>query len=197
VKKLILVAMVIAVLASLVGASVVMAKAPNGPAGKSDTGHINLVAKDTVGPDGIPDTGDETWATLSYEGKLKYQVSDGMVCVVLNASGLVPGNWYYAQLIDKQGGGYVPVNENGDGVAGDNDCYAMFYDQANGGGNIHISFCTSMDIVSGQELEINVKNAEWAALLNPSTPGTVAEWAGPTAQGWDAVLFSEATIPMP
>jgi hypothetical protein len=195
-KKVLLVCVAVVLLVAL-AAVPVFAKGPSGPAGKSDVGHINLVVKDNLGPDGIPNTGDETWAILSYEGKLTYQVDGTTVHVVLNARELVPGNWYYAELVDVSAG-WTPVNETGAGQPGDNDCYAMFYAQANGGGNIHMSFTTNMSISSGMLLEVGIKNAEWAALLSPSTPGIVAQWVGPTGQGWTHVLWSEAaTIAIP
>ena len=184
-KKLIAIVMVVTLLLTLMAVPV-MAKGPNGPAGKSNVGHINIVEKDNVGPDGIPDTGDETWAIIRDAGKLRYKLSGTTLDVVLNAKGLVPGDWYYVELNDKNAANWTVISPNN---------YSSFYAQANDDGNIHAAF--SCAVTSGMAVEANVKNAEWAALLEPSTIGVPSEWAGPTGQGWDYVLYSEDTIPVP
>jgi len=39
-----------------------------------------------------------------------------------------------------------------------------------------------------------MKNADWVALLEPSTHGVPSEWIH-TGQGWDYVLYGAITIP--
>ena len=184
-KKVILFTTVVSLLVSLVAVPIVIAAGPNGPAGKSHVGHINIVEKDNLGPDGIPNTGDETWVVLRDAGKFTYKLLSGtMLDVVLNAKGLVPGDWYYVEVVDKPTWTVLSPNN-----------YSSFYAQANGGGNIHAEF--SCGVATGMAVEVNVKNAEWAALLEPSTIGVPSEWVGPTGQGWGYVLYSEATISIP
>jgi len=182
----------------LVGLVVVpaFAKGPNGPAGNSSVGHINMVEKDNLGPDGIYCNGDETWVVLSDAGKYRYQLSGTTLDVVLNAEGLVPGNWYYVELVDVSSG-YNPIDYHSPAQAGDTCTFSQFYGQANGGGNVHIAFTWTGSITSGMVIEVNLKNADNVALLSPSTVGVPAEWILGTGQGWNCVLYSEATITVP
>ena len=116
--------------------------------------------------------------------------------VVLNAKGLTPGNWYYAELADVSSG-YNVIDKHSPSQVGDADSYAQFYAQANGGGNIHRQFSWTGSIASGMAIEVNIKNADNVALLNPSTYGVPAEWILGTGQGWGYVLYSEDTIAVP
>ena len=172
-KKLLLVVIALVLMVGLI-AGPVLAKGKSGQAGKSNVGHINLVEKDA------------NWDIVSYQGKLTYSISDGTLDVVLNAKGLVPGDWYLIELNDKNAGSWTVISPND---------YSSFYAQANDEGNIHAAF--SCTVASGMAVEVNVKNAEWAALLEPSTIGVPSEWAGPTGQGWSYVLYSEDTIAIP
>ena len=172
-KRIIAIVMVVA-LALLLMAVPVMAKGPNGPAGKSNVGHINLVEKDA------------NWDVVSYNGKLKYSISDDTLDVVLNAKGLVSGDWYLIELNDKNAAAWNVISPD--------NCNS-FYAQANGGGNIHAEF--SCAVKSGMVVEVNVKNAENVALLECSTYGVPAEWILGTGQGWTYMLYSEDTIPIP
>lgn len=173
-KKAMLLTTVAALLLSLIAVPMVMAAGPNGPAGKSDVGHVCIVAKDPV-----------TWEVLEDRGKLTYKISDDILDVVLNAQELVPGNWYLVEVVDKSTG-WNPISP---------DNYSSFYAQANGGGNIHADFSCSVE--SGMDVEVNVKNAENVALLEPSAYGVPEEWILGTGQGWDYVLYSEALIAIP
>jgi len=184
-KKFLMIAIVVAVLASLM-AMPVLAKGPSGPAGRSNVGHIYLGEKTEAGPDGIIGTPDDWQLDMSNAwGKLRYELSNPTLNIVLNARGLTPGDWYYIELVDKSPG-WNPISPNN---------YSSFYAQANVDGNIHAAL--SCAVGSGMRVEANVKNAEWAALLDPSTIGVPSEWAGPTGQGWDYVLYSEDTITIP
>jgi len=172
-KKVILLTTVVVLLVSLVTVPIVTAKGPSGPAGESNVGHINIVEKDPV-----------TWEVIRDGGKLTYKLSDGTLDVVLNAKGLVPGDWYLAEVVDKG------VDDSGWDVLSPNN-YSSFYGQANGGGNVHIAF--SLDVGDAADMEVNLKNADWVALLEPSTIGVPEEWIY-TGQGWDFVLYAEAQI---
>jgi len=173
-RKVIVSTIVVSLLVSLAAVPIVMAKGPNGPAGNSNVGHINIVEKD-------PDT----WEIILDAGKLTYQVSGTTLRVVLNAKGLEPGLYYQCEVVSK----------GADGLAWDvlnPDNYNMFYAQANGGGNIHADFC--LDIGDATDIEVNVKNAEWAPLLNPSEYGVPEEWVYNPGQGYDYEYYSEAEI---
>ena len=82
-KKIILVAIVVAVLASLI-ATPVLAKGKDGQSGKSNVGHLYLYEKDSnwdIMPDGA-------W------GKMKYNLSGSTFDFVFNGHGLVSGSDY-------------------------------------------------------------------------------------------------------
>ena len=172
-KKLLLVVIALVLMVGLI-AGPVLAKGKSGQAGKSNVGHINLVEKDA------------NWAVIRDAGKLRYKLSGTTLDVVLNAKGLVHGNWYLIELNDKNAATWTVISP---------DNYNSFYAQANGGGNIHAAF--SLTVASGMAVEVNVKNADNVALLNPSTYGVPAEWILGTGQGWSYVLYSEDTIPVP
>lgn len=154
----------------------VLAKGPSGPAGKSNVGHIYLVEKD-------PDT----WEIVEGGawGKLKYSLDGSTLDVVLNAHGLVPGDWHLVELVDKD------VDDTGWTVLSP-DNYSSFYGQADSDGNVNIAF--SLDIGTAADIEVNLKNADNVALLEPSTGGVPEEWILGTGQGWGFVLYAEAQI---
>jgi len=159
----------------------VSAAGPSGPAGKSNVGHINLVEKDAdwnIIEDGA-------W------GKARYILNGSTLDVVLNAHDLTPGDWYYVELVDKGSDGtdWAPI------VGGNPDTYSMFYGQADSDGDVHISFSWSVPI--GAYVEVNMKNADWVALGDPSTYGNADnDWIY-TGQGWDHVLYAADTIIVP
>ncbi|MFC1910844.1 hypothetical protein ACFLXC_06170 [Chloroflexota bacterium] len=97
----------------------------------------NLVTKDPT-----------NWEVTGYAGKLTYQVDGTMLCVVLNAGGITPDNWYLIELNDKNKAIWTVISP---------DNYSSLYAQANGGGNIHADFSCAVE--TGMAVEVNVKNA--------------------------------------
>lgn len=95
----------------------------------------------------------------------------------ITAHKLTPGNWYFVEVVDKAGGGWVVISD---------DRYADFYARANKNGRLDITIGVDIE---GAEVEVNIKNAENVALLNPSTYGVPVEWILGTGQGWEYVLY--------
>lgn len=58
-------------------------------------------------------------------------------------------------------------------------------------GDVEVTF--SWSISSHTDIEINMKNTDWVALLEPSMHGVPSEWIY-TGQGWDYVLYGATTI---
>lgn len=165
---------------------------------KVSKGIYYLVKKDNVGPDGIPDTGDETWAiqprSTNAFGMGKFSVELGILTMRLVAHKLTPGNWYYVELVDLTSG-WNPIDKHWPSQVGDADSYNRFYGQADNDGDVVISF--SWNISGHNNIEVNMKNADNVALLEPSTYGVPGEWILGTGQGWDYVLYGRTTIQMP
>ena len=171
-KKL-LIALVLAVTAVALLAGPVLAD-PTDYDKKVSKGIYYLVSKDA------------NWNPLprstSAFGMGKFSIKGDTLTMRLVAHKLTAGNWYYVELVDKSSG-WEPFND---------DRYSRFYGQADASGDVHISF--SWDITGHSDIEVNLKNADWVALLEPSTHGTPAEWIY-TGQGWDYVLYGATTIP--
>ena len=67
------------------------------------------------------------------------------------------------------------------------------YGQADAYGDVDILF--SLSVADHTNIEVNLKNADNVALLEPSHYGVPAEWILGTGQGWDYVLYGATTIP--
>ena len=130
---------------------------------------------------------DANWDPLprstSAFGMGKFSIKDDTLTMRLVAHKLTPGNWYYVELVDKSSG-WAPFND---------DRCSRFYGQADASGNVKMTF--SWDITGHRDIEVNMKNADNVALLDPSTYGVPAEWILGTGQGWDYVLYGATTIP--
>lgn len=113
-RKLLMVAIVVAVIVSLVAAPA-LAAGKSGQAGKSNIGHLYLYEKNPADWS-IVDGG--AW------GKMKYNLSGPTFDFVFNGHGLVPG-WEYTLI-------YYPDPWPGNGLI----CLGSA--TANGGGNVHI-----------------------------------------------------------
>ncbi len=100
----------------------------------------------------------------------------------LVAHKLTAEKWYYVELVDKTSGGWVPFSD---------DRFSHFYGQADGYGNVEVTF--NWRINGHINIEVNLKNADWVALLEPSTYGVPSEWIY-TGQGWDYVLYGATKI---
>ena len=122
-KKVILIALSLAVLVTLIVPAVAMAKGPDGQSGKSNAGHVYLYEKDT------------DWAIVDggAMGKFNYRLSgtgeDTMVAGVFNGKGLDAGVEY--ALI------YYPEPANWSGGGADVVCLGV--GTANKAGNVHIA----------------------------------------------------------
>lgn len=129
---------------------------------------------------------DASWNPLpratSAFGMGKFSKENGILTMHLVCHRLTPGDWYYVELVDKSSG-YNPFND---------DRYSRFYGQADMYGDVDINF--SWDTSGHSSIEVNLKNADWVALLEPSTYGVPAEWIY-TGQGWGFVLYGATTIP--
>ena len=134
---------------------------------------------------------DENWNPLPRSnnafGKAKFSINDDELKMRLSAHKLIPDNWYMVEIIDW----------NIDWALSDvlsDDRYNRFYGQADEEGNVHISFTWDISGSDNDMLEINLKNADNVALLDPSTYGVPSEWIIGTGQGWDHVLYGTTTI---
>ena len=149
-----------------------------------ENGVYRLVAKDS------------NWDILPNEygfGMGKFTVESGVLTMRLTVHNLVAGNWYYVELVDVTAGGYNVLDKHYPSEVGDADSYSSFYGQANAEGDVHITFTWSVG--TGILLEVNLKNADWVALENPSTYGNEdGDWIF-TEQGWGYVLYGATTIP--
>ncbi|MBN2315542.1 MAG: hypothetical protein JXM79_16560 [Sedimentisphaerales bacterium] len=114
-KKVMIFTIVVSLLLSLTAIPIVMAAGPNGPAGKSNTGHLNLYEKDPA-----------TWEIVEggANGKMTYNLSGSEFEFVFNGHGLEAEVEY--RLI------YYPDPWPGNGLI----CLGCA--TANGGGNVHI-----------------------------------------------------------
>jgi len=114
-KKLLMLAIVVAVVGSLLGGSVVMAKGKHGPAGKSNVAFLYLYEKDP-----------STWEIVDGGawGKLKYNLSGSTFDFVFNGHELEAGGDY--TLI------YYPDPWPGDGLI------CLGSGTANDDGDVHI-----------------------------------------------------------
>ena len=173
-KKLMAIVIAVVLLFTL-GSGLVLAD-PTDYDKKADKGIYLLVAKDTT-----------TWKPLPRAtnpfGMGKFSIEEGTLTMHLVAHKLTPGDWYYVELVDKTAGGWTPLND---------DRYSQFYGQADASGDVDLTF--SCNIGSYGYVEVNLKNADWVALLEPSTHGIPAEWIY-TGQGWGYVLYGATTIP--
>lgn len=144
---------------------------------KADKGIYYLVSKDA------------NWNPLprstSAFGMGKFSIKNGTLTMHLVVHKLTPGDWYYVELVEKDSDclGWNPVGD---------DRYSRFYGQADAYGNVNMTF--SWQIGSPTNLEVNMKNADWVALLDPSAYGVPSEWIY-TGQGWDYVLYGATTVP--
>ncbi|MBW7995694.1 MAG: hypothetical protein FVQ81_03790 [Candidatus Glassbacteria bacterium] len=116
-------------------------------------------------------------------GMGKFSIENGTLTMRLVAHRLTPGNYYTVELVDKTGGGWNPFSD---------DRYSRFYGQADEDGNVKINF--SWDISGHSNIELNLKNADNVALLDPSTYGVPSEWILGTGQGWDSILFGATQL---
>ncbi len=114
-RKLMLLSIVLSLLVTLP----MIAKGPNGPAGKSNVGHLNLYEKINDNSDDWPIVEDGAW------GKMTYSLSGPEFEFVFNGHGLEAGVEYC--LI------YYPDPWPGNGLI----CLGRA--TANGGGNVHIA----------------------------------------------------------
>lgn len=80
-KKLLVVGLICAIMASVIVSGVVMAKGKDGPAGNSNVGHVDLFQKDTAGD----------WSILKGGAKaeVKYNLAGPQFCYKVNARGLM------------------------------------------------------------------------------------------------------------
>jgi hypothetical protein len=149
-----------------------------------------LCYKDADGYDETPDTEDD-WQCLPPEygtGTVTFsKIDDDEDYFHVEASGLTADYWYYFELIDK--------GECCDEwtVLGD-DLYGRFYGQADGDGDLEIEFTWEID--DHEYIEVNVKNADWVAKLDPSDYGNEDDDWIYTGQGWDYVLYACSTVPL-
>ncbi|MCI5195555.1 MAG: hypothetical protein D3919_04855 [Candidatus Electrothrix sp. AW5] len=134
---------------------------------------INLVTKN------------DNWEITGHGGKLTYNLKGDMLCVLLNAKGLTPSLYYQCEVVSKGADGtdWNVLNPTE---------YNYYYGQANDDGNIHVDFC--LDVNDATDIEVNVKNAQWAPLLNPSKYGVLHEWAHTPGQGYDYIYYAESEI---
>mgnify|MGYP000100085616 CR=1 FL=1 len=172
-KKLIAIAIAVVLLLTL-GSGLALAD-PTDYDKKVDKGIYLLVAKDTTTWEPLPR------ATNPF-GMGKFSIKDNTLTMHLVCHKLTPGDWYYVELVDKSSG-WSPFND---------DRYSRFYGQADASGDANIIF--SWNITSHSDIEVNLKNADWVALLEPSAHGVPAEWIY-TGQGWDYILYGATTIP--
>ena len=160
------------------------AKKPVDYVKKLAKGQYYLVSKDPV-----------TWAILPKPhnpwADAKFDIDGNMLTMRIKAHGLTPGDWYFVELVDKSSG-WNAIDKTFPSAVGDADSYSQFYGQANHGGKVDISF--SWDITGHDDIEVNLKNADWVALLEPSEYGLPIEWIN-TGQGWGYVLYGAITIP--
>lgn len=112
----------------------------------------------------------------------KFTVANGVLTASINAHNLIAGDWYLVEIVDKSAG-WNPISP---------DNYASFYGQADADGNLKIT--VAQTVTSGMTIEINMKNADNVALLEPSTYGVPSEWIIGTGQGWDYVLYGSTLI---
>lgn len=101
---------------------------------------------------------------------------------------LEPTHWYYVELNDKCAEEWTVIDE------WDASRRNRFYGQADSAGYVNIDFEWDIDSEIGC-MEVNMKNADNVALLDPSTYGVTSEWIIGTGQGWDYVLYALDTIP--
>ena len=115
-------------------------------------------------------------------GMGKFSIEDGILTMKINAHKLTPLAWYYVEIVSKDPS-WTPIND---------DRFSRFYGQAKEDGTLIIKF--SWNVSGYNDIEVNIKNADWVALLDPSDYGNEdGDWLY-TGQGWDFVLYGGTLI---
>ncbi|MEE9189449.1 MAG: hypothetical protein V3U16_01605 [Candidatus Neomarinimicrobiota bacterium] len=134
-------------------------------------------------------SGDPDWLLLGHTepfANAKYSLDGTTLTMRIKAQKLTPGIYYFVEVVIPDG--WVVLNEYNCNV---------FHFMADADGHGDITIAVDVTASSGEEIEINVKLAEWSLMYCPSTEGVPSEWNYTPDLGYDYVVYGTTRIDVP